>query len=44
MEKGTTLENKDQVYDFLKKMNIEYKVYEHASAKTVQDIIGKLFN
>ena len=42
MEKFSPLENKSQVFDFLKKQNIEYKVYEHASAKTVQDIIGNL--
>ena len=44
MEKATTLENKTQVYDFLKNLNIEYKAYEHKSAKTVQDIIGNSLN
>lgn len=42
MEKTSKLENKTQVYDFLKNLSIDYKVYEHASAKTVQDIIGRL--
>ena len=40
MEKFTPLENKNHVFDFLKNQKVEYKVYEHASAKTVQDIIG----
>ena len=41
MEKARTLESKAEVYDYLKTLNIDYKIYEHAQAKTVQDIIGK---
>lgn len=40
MEKSSLLENKAQVFEYLKAQNIDYKIYEHASAKTVQDIIG----
>ena len=42
MESPQTLTNKQQVYDFLKQHNVAYKVYEHAEAKTVQEIIDSV--
>lgn len=42
MESSFSLTNKQQVYDFLKAQNVPYKIYEHAEAKTVQDIIDSV--
>ena len=43
MLKHSPFENKEHVLNFLKEQNIDYKTYDHAPAKTVQDIIGTLF-
>jgi hypothetical protein len=42
MEKAQKLENKTQVFEYLKNLNIDFKTYEHTKAKTVQDIIGRI--
>ena len=42
MKKGISLENKQEVFDYLTAQKIDYKIYNHSSAKTVQDIIGKI--